>query len=49
MLMKLENCDKYKYLSFDYLVVELKMQWVDVRRKMLLPRVLHTFIMNPMN
>ena len=48
-MIKPENCDKYKYLRFDYLVVELRMQWVDVKHRTLLPRVLHTFIMNPMN
>lgn len=49
MLIKPENCDKYKYLVFDFLVVELQMQWIDVERRTLLPRMLHTFILNPLN
>ena len=49
MLIKPENCDRYKYLFLDFIVVELKMQWVDVGRRMFLPRILHMFIMNPMN
>lgn len=49
MLIKPENCDKYNYLFFDFIIVELKMQWVDVASRVALPKVLHTFVMNPMN
>ncbi len=49
MLIRPEDCDEYKYLVFDYIVVELKMQWVDVVRGVAFPKVLHTFILNPLN
>lgn len=46
-MLKEENFDRL--IFFRYMVVELKMPWVDVAKRIQLPVTLHKFIINVMN
>lgn len=49
MLIKPEDCRKYMYLKFDFLIVELLMQHADIKKWEFYPRIRRVQIMNPLN